>query len=76
MSRIIFLSDVFDVKNEHTVPRSHFLNDEHRRRLYENSLKENYEFLGNNDPVGNIKMPKYTSKRLNIQINQKGAPKT
>lgn len=60
MSRIIFLSDVFDVKNEHTVPRSHFLDDEHRRRLYESNLKENYEFLANNSPVGNIKMPMYT----------------
>ena len=60
MSRIIFLSDVFDVKNEHTVPRSHFLNDEHRRRLYENSLKENYEFLSKKDSHGNLKIPKYT----------------
>jgi len=63
MSRIIFLSDVFDVKNEHTVPRSHFIDEERRQRLYQNSLKETYEdfeFLSHNNPVGNVKMPKYT----------------
>ena len=34
MSRIIFLNDIFDVKNHTTIPRSHFLNDEKREKLY------------------------------------------
>jgi hypothetical protein len=34
MSRIIFLNDIFDVKNQKCVPRSHFLNEEKREKLY------------------------------------------